>query len=127
MRPAPVVEFQIGYAIFPSGGYISGRLQTPLTRILGFHKVCRALMAPQEVDLSLEDRILNGLAMELDIPLEELRLEEDISMETLPEWDSLKHSAIILHLEKEFGRSFDVVQAGQATSLEALTALILDN
>ena len=84
-------------------------------------------MAPQEVDLSLEDRILNGLAMELDIPLEELRLEEDISMETLPEWDSLKHSAIILHLEKEFGRSFDVVQAGQATSLEALTALILDN
>ncbi len=75
--------------------------------------------------MSIEDRILNISAIELNIPLEELRQEEHASMDALPEWDSLKHTSIILTLEKEFGHTFDAVRAGQATDLEALTALIL--
>jgi len=74
--------------------------------------------------MSTETRILDILARELEIPLEELEAEEEISMEGLPEWDSLRHTQILLVLEKEFNQSFNAAEAGQATSLDALLALI---
>ena len=74
--------------------------------------------------MSIEERILNTISLELEIPVQELRQEDSISMGSLPEWDSLKHSSIILALEKEFDRTFDVARASQATNVDALTALV---
>ena len=74
--------------------------------------------------MSIEERILNTISLELEISVPELRQEDSISMGSLPEWDSLKHSSIILALEKEFDRTFDVARASQATNVHTLTALI---
>ena len=74
--------------------------------------------------MSIEERILNTISLELEISVQELRQEDSISMDSLPEWDSLKHSSIILALEKEFNRTFDVARASQATNVHTLTALI---
>ena len=64
------------------------------------------------------------LANELDIPLNELEAEEQISMQALPEWDSLTHTQIILAIERRFAQSVNTVAASQANDLATLVALV---
>ena len=46
-----------------------------------------------------EPALMSLLARELDLEPEDLADEEEISMQTLPKWDSLTHTRIILALE----------------------------
>ena len=55
---------------------------------------------------------------------EELSAEPEISMDALPEWDSLTYTELIVSLERLFGRTFDTVQASQATDLNTLINLV---
>ena len=69
-------------------------------------------------------KILEILSRELGIPLEDLEQEEEISMETLPDWDSLTHTKIILALERESGQNFNPLEAAQATSFDSLFEMV---
>ncbi len=70
-----------------------------------------------------EPALMSLLARELDLEPEDLADEEEISMQTLPEWDSLTHTRIILALEKAIGHPLPAAEASQADSLEALLQL----
>jgi acyl carrier protein len=71
-----------------------------------------------------EKVLLSLLTRELELEPEDLADEEEISMQTLPEWDSLAHTRIILALEKAIGRALPAAEASQADSLAALLELV---
>ncbi len=74
--------------------------------------------------MSIDSKILKVLASVLEIPSENLAKETELSMDALPEWDSLTHTELIVSLEREFGTTFDTARASQATDLEALIELV---
>ena len=74
----------------------------------------------------VESKILEVLAETLDMSPEELSDEPEISMDTLPEWDSLTHTELIVSLERAFGTTFDTAEASQATDLKALMTLVAE-
>lgn len=74
--------------------------------------------------MTTADRILEILARELEYTVEELHEEEAISMESLPEWDSLTHTQLILALEKAFDIRLAAAPASQASDLATLVALV---
>lgn len=71
-----------------------------------------------------EAAMVRLLTRELELEPEDLADEEEISMQTLPEWDSLAHTRIIIALEKEIGRSLSAAEASQANSLDSLLKLV---
>jgi acyl carrier protein len=74
--------------------------------------------------MDASDKVVEVLAGALDYTVDELREEEEISMEVLPEWDSLTHTQVILALEKAFECKLPGVQASQATTLADLVTLV---
>jgi len=74
--------------------------------------------------MTTADRILEILAKELEYTMEELQEEKEISMESLPEWDSLTHTQLILALEKAFDIRLAAAPASQASDIAALVDLV---
>ena len=63
------------------------------------------------------------IAQALDIPQE--RVQEQDSIETIPEWDSLGHLNILSALDKQFaGEAAKIPELAKATSVTAIVAVL---
>lgn len=71
---------------------------------------------------SIDERLLAvfGMAFELD------SLDDDLSMETVEEWDSLAHMALIGELEHEFGVSIPTTIAAELTDVGRIREFLVD-
>ena len=56
--------------------------------------------------------------------ISEDELGPDLSMDTVPAWDSFEHMDICLAFERKFGIKLDMDNIVQATSIRALAALL---
>ena len=70
-----------------------------------------------------EDALRQLMATMLDVPLESI--DADASMDTIPNWDSLRHMNLVLALEDEFEVSIPDEDAGNITSYK-LIKLVLE-
>lgn len=70
-----------------------------------------------------EDALRQLMATMLDVPLESI--DADASMDTIPNWDSLRHMNLVLALEDEFEISIPDEDAGNITSYK-LIKLVLE-
>jgi acyl carrier protein len=66
----------------------------------------------------MEDKIRETVSNIMLIPLEEVTAQS--SPETIEAWDSLKHMALILALEEEFGIRFSEEQIEGMNSITAI-------
>ncbi len=51
-------------------------------------------------------------------------VSEDDSVETIPNWDSVRHLSLILALEERFGVTFEAEKIPELTSVRAIEAAI---
>ena len=58
----------------------------------------------QENELKLKQVIANSFSIPVD------SINDDTAVDTVEEWDSLKHLSLVITLEQEFGVSFTVDQ-----------------
>jgi len=63
----------------------------------------------------LDPRLVNAISEVFDVPGEDVRPES--SSETLPEWDSISHLKLILHLEETFQVRFPTSQIPKLVSV----------
>jgi acyl carrier protein len=69
-----------------------------------------------------EDRVIVLIQRELDLP--EGTVTTDTTNADVESWDSLGHLRICMALEAEFGRSFELEQLGELTSVERIVAAL---
>ena len=70
---------------------------------------------------------------ELDLRLEKIlkkvfqveKIELNLSMDEIPEWDSFKHYELIVAVEKEFKIKFKITDAIEITSIPVIKSKIL--
>ncbi len=67
-------------------------------------------------------KVIALVAETLDVPVS--KVNAGSSIETLPEWDSEAHMDICLAFESHFGVALDMDTIGEATSVQALAALL---
>ena len=72
----------------------------------------------------LEKLVLEIISEQLGISLEDLAESEEVGMDTVPEWDSLRHTDIILAIERRFEKEMNTSQAGQATDVAKLVEML---
>jgi len=67
-------------------------------------------------------KIIGTLSAALGLP--EDRINEGISSETVPSWDSVTHLNLVLALEEAFGTSFTPEETLELTSLGGIRRLL---
>jgi acyl carrier protein len=72
--------------------------------------------------MDIERRIIEVLARVFGLP--EDRVGRDFSVETVPQWDSMKHVTLVLELEKEFGVRFGEEEIVEMLSLEVIRSRV---
>ncbi len=66
----------------------------------------------------MKQKILKILSKVLNVPLD--GLNEKSSIESIEEWDSLKHINLILALEEEFGVKFSETEVTESLNVDAI-------
>ncbi len=69
-----------------------------------------------------EDTLKQVIATMLN--LEAFTIDEDSSMDTIPNWDSLRHMNLVLALEEEFKVSIPDDDAGNITSYKLIKLVL---
>jgi acyl carrier protein len=70
----------------------------------------------------IQKKVIHIIADLLSLPASEINLE--LMFGDLPEWDSLKHVAIITQVENSFDLLFDVDQITELESVEDIVDLV---
>ena len=70
----------------------------------------------------MEDKLMKLLSIHLGV--DEEKINDDISAETIEGWDSLKQMNIIVAVEEEFDIQFDEVESIVSNSYQQLLNLI---
>lgn len=66
-------------------------------------------MSVMQISVNGADRLYQTIAQVLDVPVNEL--SEEVSLDSLPMWDSLNQLNLIMALESEFGVSLSAEDA----------------
>jgi len=71
---------------------------------------------------SIKDRIYKTLSdsLKIDISI----ITDDLSVGSIPEWDSLAHVALISAVEKEFGLQFEIDQVFELEEVEDFVEIV---
>lgn len=70
----------------------------------------------------MDDRIKKVMSAVLEV--DESKIDEKISPDTLEQWDSLKHMTLIVALEEEFGVQFNETEIVEMVSLPLIKVII---
>ncbi|EKD63173.1 MAG: hypothetical protein ACD_51C00326G0003 [uncultured bacterium] len=71
-----------------------------------------------------EEYILKRIEEVFQEVLEIKNFNEDLSMEVVPEWDSLKHLQLLVAVEKTFGIEIEFQKSLKMTSVKGMTEII---
>jgi len=69
-----------------------------------------------------ENKLKGVIATVLNI--DESRINEDSSIDTIEEWDSLRHMNLVLAIEEEFGVSIPDEEAAEITSYKLIKIVL---
>ena len=69
-----------------------------------------------------ENKLKSVIATVLNI--DESRINEDSSIDTIEEWDSLRHMNLVLAIEEEFGVSIPDEEAAEITSYKLIKIVL---
>lgn len=70
----------------------------------------------------MDNRILNVLSAVMDLAPEQI--SEQTSVETVPQWDSLKHLKLVLALENDFDLEFSDQEIHALTGYECICKVL---
>jgi len=70
----------------------------------------------------IKDKIYNIISDSLNIDVS--IITDDLSVGSIPEWDSLAHVALIAAVEKEFGLQFEIDQVFELEEVEDFVEIV---
>ena len=72
----------------------------------------------------MEDRLKQVFANVFDIPVG--NIDDNLSPDTVDEWDSLNHTNLVIALEQEFGVTFSPDEIIEMMNVELINIIIRD-
>ena len=71
---------------------------------------------------TIKDRVYNTISTSLGIDI--TVITDDLSVGSIPEWDSLAHVALIAAVEKEFNLQFEIDQVFELEEVEDFVEIV---